>query len=477
MNSLVWCQREFRLHDYPALSEMLQGSDLVVFAYFFDKKDCKASASDVWLSLALQNMQNRVKEFGGHFLIIEGDFSTNLQQLIEKYQIQKVAYSVQMGETFEKNQQSALQVCKQHRVALQPYFSEFLIHPEMALNKQNQPYRVFTPFYKNIQQKLILTRPMTLPTHLLGKTKLEHEENAVKLPQVLQDLQSQDWAKKIMPYCAASETKSFTRLTLFLSHKLQNYSELRDYPSENATSDLAACLHFGHISMSRVWFEMTLEAEACPAQQNELMAFKRQLVWKEFAKHLIWWFPKSQYGPMQEKFAAMSWQNTPRLIKIWQTGKTGIPIIDAGMQELWQTGKMHNRVRMLVASFLTKNLNQHWLAGKNWFDATLLDADPANNTMGWQWVAGCGVDAAPYNRLFNPILQSQKFDASGAYIRTWLPELTNLSNKAIHQPWLHPEECQNAGIELGKTYPLPIIDIPESRKAHLQRVNNLYSVV
>lgn len=169
----------------------------------------------------------------------------------------------------------------------------------------------------------------------------------------------------------------------------------------------------------------------------------------------------------------MSWQEDLTSYQAWQKGLTGIPIIDAGMRELWETGTMHNRVRMLVASFLTKNLNQHWLQGKAWFDNTLFDVDPANNVMGWQWVAGCGVDASPYYRLFNPVTQSIKFDAKGEYLRQWLPELKNLSSKAIHAPWENQNECRLKGVVLGNDYPLPLVDLKQSRTTHLERVASM----
>jgi deoxyribodipyrimidine photo-lyase len=209
------------------------------------------------------------------------------------------------------------------------------------------------------------------------------------------------------------------------------------------------------------------------AQRAAAQAWLRQLVWKEFARHLLFWFANTQQQPFMLKYQTMPWQAANQDTQAWQKGLTGYPLIDAGMRELWAIGTMHNRVRMLVASFLTKNLNQHWLTGKAWFDDTLLDADPANNVMGWQWVAGCGVDASPYYRLFNPVTQSEKFDTKGDYIRAWVPELKSLSSKAIHAPWQHVAECTLKGITLGNTYPLPLVDLKTSREQHLQRVASL----
>ncbi|WP_127470181.1 cryptochrome/photolyase family protein [Thiomicrorhabdus aquaedulcis] len=303
------------------------------------------------------------------------------------------------------------------------------------------------------------------------------------LPTDLDHLLQTPWAQKVLSHWnqhAISEAGAWQALDYFVEHHLTDYPHDRDFMALAASSKLSPYLHFGQLCPRMVYFyleDYKAQPNRTSAQIDSAQAWLRQLVWKEFARHLLFWFASSQFEPFMLKYQSMPWQAANADTLAWQKGLTGYPLIDAGMRELWATGTMHNRVRMLVASFLTKNLNQSWLVGKAWFEHTLLDADPANNVMGWQWVAGCGVDASPYYRLFNPITQSEKFDPKGDYIKTWLPELNALSAKAIHAPWLHVAECTLKGITLGTTYPLPLVDLKTSREAHMERVQSLKAAV
>ena len=259
-------------------------------------------------------------------------------------------------------------------------------------------------------------------------------------------------------------------LNFFLNESAIQYLSGRDIPSIRATSRLSPHLHFGEISPRQIWHAVQNKSAKTQTsgwiKQSE--GFVRQLYWREFAYHLLYHFPKTTDHPLRHEFEKFEWKKDSQILKAWQRGKTGYPIVDAGMRELWHTGWMHNRVRMIAASFLVKDLLIHWSEGARWFWDTLVDADLANNTLGWQWVAGCGADAAPYFRIFNPFTQGEKFDGEGAYIRRWVPELSKLSDKWIHRPWEAPEEALKAAqVVLGKNYPKPLVDHADARKLAL----------
>jgi len=241
------------------------------------------------------------------------------------------------------------------------------------------------------------------------------------------------------------------------------YGETRNRPDLVGTSRLSPHLHFGEIGPRQVVAALAPSGhDAASAAGTE--AYIRELGWREFAHHLLFHFPATPSEPLDPKFAGYRWENSPALLKAWQRGRTGYPIVDAGMRELWHTGWMHNRVRMIVASLLVKNCQVHWLEGARWFWDTLVDADLANNTSGWQWTAGCGADAAPYYRIFNPVLQSERFDPDCRYLRRWVPELKGLPDKWLPRPWEAPDDVlRAAGVELGRTYPRPVVDLRESR--------------
>lgn len=477
MSTLVWLQRELRLTHLPALETALtKAKDThkpVILAYFHDPEQAIGQANTLWLAHSLRQLQKEVAQQGGQLWVIEGAFSEQLAQVIAHYKVHAVHYTHQVGEPFDAMQQQALAVCQSHKVALKPFFSETLLNPGEVMNQQGKPYVVYTPFYKSLMAKSALIEPIDADVGELSVlNQLPLSQNWPGLPDSMTALLQNKWAKKMMGHWSVGEKAAWQRLEHFKDALIKNYDHDRDFPALSATSQLSAPLHFGEINPRAIYFYLQAQVESGQLGGHHASPWIRQLVWAEFAKNLLWHFPQTQTQPFQTKFNKMEWMHDASHEKCWQLGQTGIPIVDAGMRELWETGIMHNRVRMLVASFLTKNLDQSWLLGKKWFDDTLVDADPANNAMGWQWVAGCGVDAAPYYRLFNPVVQSQKFDAQGDYLRQWLPELKALSNKAIHAPWEHPQECAIKGVVLGEHYPKSLVDLKQSRAQHLERVAN-----
>jgi deoxyribodipyrimidine photo-lyase len=472
-------QREFRLNQFPALSTAMaqakKEGQALIFAYFHDPEQTIGLANALRLAHSLQQLQQTAEKAGGQLWIVEGRFQEKLSQVISNYQVSHIHYTHQVGSTFTSMQRQALDTCRQQNVNLTPHFSETLL-PLGALNSQKQqPYVVFTPFYKAFLSKQRQIEPLDFaPVNFKGcRHPKALNKKWLSLPEDLVQLMSRPWAQKVMVDAAVGEKAAWQRFTEFLENDIQHYAEKRDFPALDATSRLSSHLHFGEITHNGIYFTLQSLLETGDVSAEAAYGWLRQLVWAEFAKNLLWHFPHTETEPFQARFNAFEWEHDDTLFKAWQKGETGIPIIDAGMRQLWQSGTMHNRVRMLTASFLTKNLNLSWRDGKAWFEGTLLDADPAKNTMNWQWVAGCGVDAAPYYRLFNPILQSQKFDPNGDYLRRWLPELSPLSNRAIHAPWEAPGECLRHKITLGETYPRPVIDLKASREAHLARVELL----
>ena len=257
----------------------------------------------------------------------------------------------------------------------------------------------------------------------------------------------------------------------FLDHGILHYEKDRDRPDLSRSSRLSPHLHFGEISPQRVWQAVTrkIESSRNSQERKSLEAYLRQIGWREFARHLLYHFPHTEREPLYEAYKKFPWSRKQDVLPAWQKGLTGYPIVDAGMRELWHTGWMHNRVRMITASFLTKDLLIHWEKGAAWFWDTLVDADLGNNSLGWQWVAGCGADASPFFRVFNPVTQGRKFDPEGLYIRKWIPELAGLPTRWIHEPWEAPPLLLvEAQVHLGETYPYPIVDHAEARNRALQ---------
>ena len=360
-------------------------------------------------------------------------------------------------------------------IEVNSYNGALLREPWQNLKKDDTPYRVFTPFWKSLHKmgpaRELIHAPEELPA-IPNKRTTKGE--TIKSLQLLPTLA---WDKTFYAHWQPGEGGAWDTLTGFCNDDLRTYTKARDIPAMAGTSRLSAHLHFGEISPLQVWhfLQQVAATDSAPGMIGASEAYLRQIAWREFSIHLLYHFPHTPSEPLNTRFAKFPWRTEyTDLLNSWQQGQTGIPIIDAGMRELWATGTMHNRVRMIAASFLTKNLLIPWQEGARWFWDTLVDADLSNNTMGWQWVAGSGADAAPYFRIFNPILQGEKFDKNGLYIRQWVPELTKLTNKVIHKPWTaNPSLLADANITLGQDYPYPLVDLQETRQAALAAWDNI----
>ena len=334
-----------------------------------------------------------------------------------------------------------------------------LVEPWDITTGAGKPYSVYTPFWNALRQKPI-ERPLPVPA-AIGKPVTDHAP-------VDADYRTPHWAAKLATHWQIGEQAAAETLAHFLSDAVIDYPEGRDFPARDVTSRLSPHLAFGEISPRQVWHAAELHAHRSSRSAGAVEKFLKELTWRDFNYHQLYHRDDIAQVPMQPKFAGIDWRQDQAALGAWQRGETGIPIVDAGMRELWETGYMQNRVRMLTASLLAKNLLVDWRLGEAWFWDTLCDADLANNPGNWQWVAGSGLDAAPYFRIFNPVTQSNRFDADGAYLRRWLPEIEKLPAQHIHDPAAAPADVlRHAGVTLGKTYPRPIVDLKTSRQRAL----------
>lgn len=456
-----WFRYDLRLADHPALTAAAKRGALLPI-FILDPRTSLGEASRWWLHHSLQSLQ---KSLQGHLKLYRGESEVVLQQLFKSHRIEAL-YSTHSYEPHERAlDEHVVRLCQEHSIPWTTLGGRLLWEPWEVLKQDGTPYKVFTPFYqRGCLGATAPHEPLPVPSLKLANvaaTGLSLEE--------LDLLPEHPWHERLKTYWQPGESGAHARLKSFLSHHLSHYSVARDYPAQEGTSRLSPHLHFGEISPHTVWHHANLQSPSVHQQ-----TFLKELGWREFSYHLLYHFPTLPHSNWQKNFDRFPWGCDAHLLAAWQKGKTGYPIVDAGMRELWQTGYMHNRVRMIVGSFLVKNLLLHWHHGRDWFWDCLVDADLANNSASWQWVAGSGADAAPYFRIFNPILQGQKFDPEGQYIRRFVPELSSLDNRHLFAPWQAPQNAlETAGITLGATYPFPIVDLATSRQAALAAYHTL----
>ncbi len=458
--AIHWFRQDLRLSDNPALYEAAkQGKVLPI--YILDDNNAgehrMGGASRWWLHHSLTALNDCLE---GKLSVHCGDPEDILLELVKQQSVRAIYWNRCYEPWRIERDTQIKETLKTHDVETHSFNGSLIWEPWETLKNDGSPYRVFTQFYRRgCLQSRPPREPLPTPRHLDAvrdsANKLSIKELGL-LPRIR-------WDKKMEPYWQIGEAGAFARLEAFLEHGLGNYKEGRNYPAKQHVSRLSPHLHWGEISPIQVWHT---------AKQTEhgkdLEHFFSELGWREFSHSLLYHFPSLPRKNLQAKFDAFPWRDDEQRLKLWQQGQTGYPIVDAGMRELWQTGYMHNRVRMIVGSFLVKNLLLHWHHGEKWFWDCLVDADLANNSASWQWVAGCGADAAPYFRIFNPITQGHKFDPSGEYTRTYVPELKHLPDKYLFSPWEASQDIlQHAGVSLGETYPNPIVPLMISRERAL----------
>jgi deoxyribodipyrimidine photo-lyase len=470
---LVWFRDDLRLDDHPALSAAAADGAQIIPVFIFEDNDGQrplGSASRWWLHHSLAAHAARLETCGAQLIIRRGKAREEIARLLtetgattihwnRRYRPQAVAI-----DTALKADLTAQGI----KVVSHP--GSVLKEPFTLLNGQGLPYKVFTPYWRALRATGPFAAPLSAPERLNG------QNNIASLPLDALDLlpKSPNWAAPFSPLWQPGEQGAQRRLHDFLDDNLVHYADERDRPDRPATSRLSPFLRFGEISPNHIAAAVETHVDEHPSLTRAAEKFLSEIGWREFSAYLLWHFPKLPSENFSSRFDAFPWRNDERALRAWQRGATGIPIVDAGMRELWQTGTMHNRVRMLVASFLTKNLMIDWRHGEKWFFDTLLDADEANNAASWQWVAGSGADAAPYFRIFNPVTQGEKFDPDGLYVRRFVPELGALPSKHIHNPSAAPVALLAAfGIRLGETYPVPLTELAASRERALHAFKTL----
>jgi deoxyribodipyrimidine photo-lyase len=461
-----WFRQDLRLLDNPSLYEAAQqGAVLPVYILDDDNagQHCMGAASRWWLHHSLQALHKSLK---GKLAVYTGDPKKILIDLVEEHSVKAVYWNRCYEPWRIARDKKIKKVLEAHNTDAQGFNGSLLWEPWEVLKKDGTPYKVFTPYYRNgcinaPAPRTPLPKPNGLKLHDAGANQLSIDD--------LKLLPSIQWDKSLESHWKIGERAALKKLEKFTGNRLENYKQGRDFPALNSVSRLSPHLHFGEVSPNQVWYAAKSNEES-----DDLDHFLSEMAWREFSHSLLYHFPELPRKNLQTKFDNFPWLENKEYLYCWQTGQTGHPLVDAGMRELWQTGYMHNRVRMLVGSFLVKNLLLHWHNGEKWFWDCLLDADLANNSASWQWIAGCGADAAPYFRVFNPSTQGHKFDPEGEYTRHFVPELKELPNKYLFSPWEAPENIlQKAGVKLGENYPHPIVDLKLSRVRALDAFQSL----
>ncbi|MFT3882018.1 MAG: deoxyribodipyrimidine photo-lyase [Gemmatales bacterium] len=468
MNTLVWFRHDLRLSDHPALHQAVQSDSAILPLYIWEPQEEKpwqlGGASRWWLHHALVDLDRQLKQAGSKLIVRRGPALQTLQQIIKEGHVSSVVWTRRYEPHTIKRDEVIKRTLKEQGIDVESYNGSLIHEPMSIKNKEGKPYQVYTPFWKCYQ----LQDPPRTP--LQSPKKISAPENWPTSLEIisLKLLPTIKWDTGFYQTWTPSEEAARQSLNHFCQLALTRYADQRDLPGTVGTSQLSPFLHFGQISPNQAWHAVqSLRAEAKHSDkefQRQSEVYLKELVWREFAYHLLYHFPQTPTQPLRPEFARFPWKDNAKLLRAWQRGQTGYPIVDAGMRQLWTTGWMHNRIRMVVASFLVKHLLIPWQRGAEWFWDTLVDADLASNTLGWQWTAGCGADAAPYFRIFNPMQQGERFDADGAYVRRWVPELAKIPARYIHSPWTAPGGVlYDAGIKLGKNYPYPIVQHPEAR--------------
>ena len=466
VNSIVWFRNDLRITDNAVINYCLENKRKVLPIYIYDPSTSLGSASKWWLKHSLISLNKSLK---GNLIVIEGDPNKTLLDLVNKNDIKEILWNERYSKDDVNQDNEIINILKNHDVRVITFHSCLLKNPQNTLKKDATPFRVYTPFYKQQYQDMAYEL-FDYNTDEIDYVDCNSKEQISKILDVA--IKTEKWHEKLLDKWSPGEAGAQEKLKVFLSNGLNGYTEGRNRPDKQHTSMLSPHIRFGEISIR----EVAKSLENINTEDAEI--FYKELVWREFSYHLLYHFPHLVNTNLQKKFDNFKLLDNQDHLKSWQKGMTGYPIIDAGMRQLYETGYMHNRVRMIVGSFLVKNLMIHWKYGQEWFWDKLVDADIASNSASWQWVAGTGADAAPYFRIFNPVTQSKKFDPNGDYIKKYVPELKNIPSKYIHLP----SEIDNKllvtyGVELDKDYPSPIVDLSVSRERALKAFKSLSSTV
>ena len=465
---LVWFRRDLRLADNPALHAAAQHGGSIVCVYIHDDGSDglrqEGGASLWWLNRSLAELSQQIDARGGSLTLRRGGAKAIILDIAEEIGASHVFWNRRYGKAERELDADIKSAIADRDIEAESFNGCLLTEPWVIKTGSGGHYKVFTPYWRAVQACYAPHERYKAPKNFAS-------------PDIASDELSDwgfhpsdpDWSTGFDAPWSPGEKAALERLDKFLSGPVDTYKSDRNRPDlENGTSGLSPHLRFGEISPVTIWRIVSDRIEAGDIDEANAMTFLSEVAWREFSYVLLYHYPDLAWENYNPAFQHMPWREDASALKAWQKGQTGYPIVDAGMRQLWATGWMHNRVRMIVASFLTKHLLIHWSDGEDWFWDTLVDACPGSNAASWQWTAGSGADAAPYFRVFNPITQGEKFDETGDYVRKWCPELAELPQKYLYSPWEAPADVlEEAGVKLGETYPKPIVEHKEGRERAL----------
>lgn len=472
--AIVWFREDLRLADNPALSAAVASGAEVLCLFILDEEHPglrrRGGASRWWLHGSLQALADELAARGAGLLLRRGSALQVLTSLAATTNATAVFWNDRYGAAERSLESDITATLQAAGIRVQSFGAKLLNEPWAIRTKTGGPFSVFTPFWRAAQAGPRPAAPLAAPSRIPGSpiTDGDHLDDWQLRPS------RPDWAGGLRETWQPGERGAWDRLDAFLDAKLHSYAEGRDFPGQEITSRLSPHLAFGEIGPRQIWAEIERPDRSFPPESTAKL--RAEIGWREFAWHLLFHNPDLATRNFNSGFDAFGWLEPGAELEAWQRGRTGYPLVDAAMRQLWQTGWMHNRLRLVAGSFLVKHLLLDWRLGEAWFWDTLVDADPASNAVGWQWVAGAGADAAPFFRIFNPVLQSRKFDGAGAFIRRYVPELARLPDAEIHAPWeAPPAVLEAAGVRLGKTYPHPVVGHAPARARALAALSAIRS--
>jgi deoxyribodipyrimidine photo-lyase len=480
MTTILLFRRDLRLSDNPALDAAVALGRPIIPVYIFDDADAGewsvGGASRWWLHGSLSELSSVIKAVGNRLILRRGSALTVIEKLMSETDATSVYWNRRYEPWATKHDANIKTALKDKGIEVRSFNAGLLREPWEISTQKGDAYKVFTPFWKTLLTLGEPDQPKPAPSRIPTPSDFPQSEclNSWSLLPTLPN-----WAGGFQNTWTPGEEAARSRLDAFTEGAVFDYQDKRNLPGVSGTSRLSPHLHFGEIGPRQIWSAVVNSAlkHTGSSMPRGVDTYLSEIAWREFSYHLLFNFPDLTSKPLRKEFFHFQWEDDPKGLSAWQRGLTGYPIVDAGMRELWATGWMHNRVRMIVASFLIKDLLIDWRTGQEWFWDTLVDADLASNSASWQWVAGCGADAAPYFRVFNPTVQGSKFDPDGLYVRKWVPELSRLPDRLLHAPWTaKPIELSDAGITLGRDYPMPIVDHQLARNRALERYRRIKAI-
>tara|TARA_B110000881_G_C18600597_1_gene534863 strand:+ start:295 stop:1710 length:1416 start_codon:yes stop_codon:yes gene_type:complete len=457
---IVWLREDFRILRNEALAHASQHHDSVGVIYLYKKKDFlkKKEAQRWWLYKSLKNFKKQLDKLNISLDVIEIEsYENSFQEIITKKNL-SIYWSKVYEPNFIKLDKTLSNLFELNDISFKIFKGNLLNESTEIKKSDNTPFKVFTPFWKTAEKNYL---EKELRHVKKVKSRNKKINSIIKCIDLKNILPKKNWFMKFEKYWNPSEEEALLKIREFIKNRMSDYGSARDIPGTDGTSKISPYLALGQVNVETIWEE----TQKIEKKSSGYRKFVNELGWREFSHSLINYFPEMLKGNLRKEFDKFPWVENKKYLKAWKEGKTGYPIVDAGMRELSETGWMHNRVRMITASFLVKHLRIHWKEGERYFRNCLLDFNEANNVAGWQWVSGCGADAAPYFRIFNPILQGERFDIKGAYVKKWVPELSAVPEKFIHKPWELDQKINN--FELGKNYPKPIVNHQKARESAL----------